>query len=67
MDVPSPCINICTLDAESVCVGCGRHIDEIAVWGAASPLLKQRIVAAARERLARIQSRPAQSQQVRKT
>jgi predicted Fe-S protein YdhL (DUF1289 family) len=65
--VASPCVNICTLDAESVCIGCGRHIDEIAVWGAASPLLKRRIAAAARERLARLQSRPGQNPQVRNT
>jgi predicted Fe-S protein YdhL (DUF1289 family) len=52
MDVPSPCINICTLDARNVCQGCGRHIDEIAAWGSATPELKRRIVAAARQRLA---------------
>jgi predicted Fe-S protein YdhL (DUF1289 family) len=52
MDVPSPCINICTLDAGNVCQGCGRHIDEIAAWGSATPELKSRIVVAARQRLA---------------
>jgi uncharacterized protein len=31
-DVASPCINVCTLDAASVCIGCGRTIDEIARW-----------------------------------
>jgi predicted Fe-S protein YdhL (DUF1289 family) len=55
MEVPSPCINVCTLDRDHVCVGCGRHIDEIAAWGSAPPQLKLRIVAAARERLARMQ------------
>ena len=30
--VESPCINVCTLDAQKVCVGCGRTIEEIAVW-----------------------------------
>ncbi|HTE39259.1 MAG TPA: DUF1289 domain-containing protein [Steroidobacteraceae bacterium] len=28
----SPCIRHCTLDDENVCVGCGRHIDEIVGW-----------------------------------
>jgi predicted Fe-S protein YdhL (DUF1289 family) len=30
--VDSPCVNICTLDRNKVCIGCGRTIDEIAVW-----------------------------------
>ncbi|MBZ9939346.1 DUF1289 domain-containing protein [Mesorhizobium sp. BR1-1-16] len=29
----SPCVRICTMDAESgLCEGCGRTIDEIANW-----------------------------------
>jgi predicted Fe-S protein YdhL (DUF1289 family) len=32
--VPSPCINICRMDAASgLCEGCLRTIDEIAAWG----------------------------------
>lgn len=31
--VPSPCINVCTMDAASgLCRGCRRTIDEIAAW-----------------------------------
>jgi predicted Fe-S protein YdhL (DUF1289 family) len=30
--IESPCINVCTLDAQKVCIGCGRTIEEIAVW-----------------------------------
>lgn len=31
--VPSPCINVCTMDAASgLCIGCLRTIDEIAGW-----------------------------------
>ena len=29
----SPCINVCVLDADGVCQGCFRTIDEIAGWG----------------------------------
>jgi predicted Fe-S protein YdhL (DUF1289 family) len=29
----SPCMNVCVLDSERVCVGCGRTLDEIARWG----------------------------------
>jgi len=31
--VPSPCINVCRMDAASgLCIGCRRTIDEIAAW-----------------------------------
>lgn len=30
--VESPCIKVCVLDAHSVCVGCGRSLEEIASW-----------------------------------
>ena len=30
--IESPCVNVCTLDAHKVCIGCGRTIEEIAVW-----------------------------------
>lgn len=32
--VPSPCVNICRMDAATgLCEGCRRTIDEIAAWG----------------------------------
>jgi len=52
--VPSPCINVCRMDAASGwCAGCLRTIDEIAAWGAMADddkravwrLLEQRRVA----------------------
>ena len=34
-DVPSPCTNVCTIDATTgLCIGCLRTLDEIARWGA---------------------------------
>lgn len=33
----SPCINICQLNAEDLCTGCWRSLDEIAAWGSLSP------------------------------
>jgi predicted Fe-S protein YdhL (DUF1289 family) len=31
--VPSPCINVCRIDAVSgLCAGCRRTLDEIAAW-----------------------------------
>lgn len=32
----SPCIDICTLDARNVCVGCKRTLQEIIDWSAMS-------------------------------
>jgi len=37
MTVPSPCINVCTLDeATGLCRGCARTLDEIARWSCLS-------------------------------
>jgi predicted Fe-S protein YdhL (DUF1289 family) len=36
-DVPSPCINVCRMSAETGwCEGCFRTIDEIACWSGAT-------------------------------
>lgn len=44
--VASPCTGVCRLDARSGwCVGCGRSLDEIAAWGAASDDEKRRVLA----------------------
>jgi len=29
---PSPCVDICKLDSDFVCIGCGRTIDEVLKW-----------------------------------
>jgi predicted Fe-S protein YdhL (DUF1289 family) len=31
--VKSPCVNICCLNEEDVCLGCYRSCDEICKWG----------------------------------
>lgn len=31
--VASPCVQICSLDEEDVCIGCHRSADEIRRWG----------------------------------
>jgi predicted Fe-S protein YdhL (DUF1289 family) len=49
-DVASPCINICTLDAANVCVGCGRTIDEIARWSRMTSDERRSVCAQALER-----------------
>jgi uncharacterized protein len=35
--VPSPCVSICALDEDDVCVGCFRTGREISQWGMMAP------------------------------
>jgi len=30
--VGSPCVDVCELDSDFVCIGCGRTIDEVLKW-----------------------------------
>lgn len=55
-DIPSPCIQFCTLDAERICLGCFRSVAEITVWSRATVAQKKVIVAQA---LARKASSPS--------
>ena len=32
VDIDSPCVNLCKLDSDFVCEGCGRTIDEVLKW-----------------------------------
>jgi hypothetical protein len=41
----SPCINVCVLDAQSCCTGCGRTIDEIERWGRMSAAEQWAVIA----------------------
>lgn len=51
--IPSPCINVCRMDAENaLCVGCYRTLDEIARWSGASDDAKRLILAAVAKRRA---------------
>jgi uncharacterized protein len=42
--VPSPCVDICRLDAAGLCVGCRRTIDEIIEWPRASEARRREIL-----------------------
>lgn len=44
MEVPSPCQNICILDTEMVCIGCGRTAEEVSRWTAMSNEEKQAVL-----------------------
>ncbi len=57
--VPSPCVQICTLDpAGTLCLGCGRTLAEIGEWASASPERQREIVAAVTKRISRADSAP---------
>ncbi|MDP4537335.1 DUF1289 domain-containing protein [Alkalimonas collagenimarina] len=44
MSIDSPCIACCKLDAKKVCIGCYRHISEIANWNRKSDAELQQIM-----------------------
>ncbi|HXW74081.1 MAG TPA: DUF1289 domain-containing protein [Steroidobacteraceae bacterium] len=47
---PSPCINVCALDARGFCIGCLRTADEIGRWMSMSPAEQWQLLAALAER-----------------
>lgn len=47
---PSPCVRDCCLDEQDVCLGCGRHIDEILRWRQSTPAERETILAHADRR-----------------
>ncbi len=48
--VPSPCISLCRLDEEKVCLGCFRHVEDIREWRSADDQRRRVIVAQAEQR-----------------
>ena len=44
LNVPSPCISVCRMDAHNVlCTGCLRSLDEIRVWSTSTDAEKKAI------------------------
>ncbi|MEZ5538539.1 MAG: DUF1289 domain-containing protein [Pseudomonadales bacterium] len=52
--IASPCISICALDAEDVCVGCYRSAQEITRWSVADNAERRQILVSAAERAKRV-------------
>ncbi len=48
--IPSPCISVCLLDKNDVCVGCYRTADEITEWMGCDNDKKREILAKCQER-----------------
>ena len=55
--VESPCVRICTLDDDDICLGCFRDIGEICAWARASEEQRRHIVEAAQRRRQERQAR----------
>ena len=55
--VASPCVRDCCLDEADVCMGCGRALDEILRWHAASDEEREAILVAAKARVAERRAR----------
>ena len=49
--VPSPCRDVCQLDRQGICIGCGRSIAEITEWTRAGNERRLEIRVAARARI----------------
>lgn len=53
--IESPCVDICVMDGETGwCLGCGRTIDEIAMWGETSPEARTAVMAELPARMAQL-------------
>ena len=48
--VKSPCIEVCSLNSEDVCIGCYRTANEIIEWFSAPDQRKREILAAIAQR-----------------
>lgn len=48
--VPSPCISLCRLDEQKVCLGCFRHVEDIREWRSADDNRRRQIRASADQR-----------------
>lgn len=51
----SPCVNVCLLNVEDVCVGCYRTGKEISQWGSMNKASQQAVMKKVREREAKSQ------------
>ena len=47
---PSPCIKVCALDAQGLCIGCLRSADEIGRWMSMSAAEQWQLLAELAER-----------------
>ncbi len=51
--VPSPCVSICALGDDDLCIGCQRSAAEIAAWALAGDAERRAVLALVARRAAR--------------
>jgi uncharacterized protein len=49
-NVRSPCVSVCALDIDDICVGCYRSVDEITRWSSLDNQAKRDVIVLAGER-----------------
>ncbi|KLU03815.1 hypothetical protein RISK_004222 [Rhodopirellula islandica] len=60
-DTPkSPCVGVCQVNHQQMCIGCSRTLGEIGKWSIASPAEKRSILELVRQRRA-AQAPPVQT------
>lgn len=52
--VPSPCVAACKLNAEQICTGCYRHIDEVVAWKQVGNARRRQILLQVEQRKAQL-------------
>jgi predicted Fe-S protein YdhL (DUF1289 family) len=58
-NIPSPCLSVCRMDAAgTLCLGCYRTLDEIALWSRADDATKRQVWAAIAQRLPATHTQP---------
>ncbi len=48
--IRSPCVNVCFLETDDICVGCYRHSDEITEWAEADNEKRKLILVKSQQR-----------------
>ncbi|MDO9450169.1 MAG: DUF1289 domain-containing protein [Rugosibacter sp.] len=63
--IDSPCVNVCRMQG-TLCLGCYRTLDEIALWSQMSGAEKQQVLSAVAERSASVTENSADLPAARK-
>ena len=60
LEVASPCVRNCCLNADDVCMGCYRHIDEILAWKSYKSHDKETVITSCAQRRTAAQEKLSQ-------
>ncbi|MGH1485059.1 MAG: DUF1289 domain-containing protein [Cellvibrionaceae bacterium] len=52
--IPSPCVSVCALDENDICIGCYRSADEIRQWSILDNGQKKGVIQLAHDREKRV-------------